>query len=132
MCCCAPIPVHVLIMYSIQFCPSCSQLLSYCLTIIQEVMEILLLNLGKAAILSLLSKRSYWIHSNHSQVMIPLSMHQHDRIKPQVREHNEVQKTSYVPRLCRYQIHLYSGYPAFHWEKCKFHIFSQWNIFSLV
>lgn len=99
--CCAPIPVHILIMYSIHFCPSFSQLFSYCLIIIQDVMEILLSNLGKATILSLLSKSSYWFHSNRLQVMIPLSMHQHDRIKPRVREHKEVQKTSYVLRLCR-------------------------------
>lgn len=42
-----------------QFCHSFSQLLSYCLIIIQDVMGMLLLNLGKATILSLLSKRSY-------------------------------------------------------------------------
>lgn len=55
--------------------------------------------------------------------MIPLSMHQHDRIKSQVREHNEMQKTSYVLRLCRYQIHFYSGYPAFDRENPNFTYF---------
>lgn len=47
-----------------------------------EGMGILLLTPGKAAIKSLLSKQSYWFHSNHLQVMVLLSMYQNDRIKP--------------------------------------------------